>query len=425
MQLLDRPLVPRHEAPGRRHPSGQRVGYVLKMYPRFSETFIVNEILAHEAAGLDVHIFSLRPAADGRFHTALADVRAGVTYIENKGLKTAELWRRLGEVARRFGGLGASLDDLLAADVGDAAQALQVAEAVEHEGITHLHAHFGSVATTVARLVSLTTGVPYTFTAHAKDIFHDDVDAGDLREKLADAAACVTVSDFNVGHLEEVRGDGRGRIQRIYNGLHLDRFPYSDPTDRPPTVIAVGRLVEKKGFADLVVAIGMLRDAGRDVRCLIVGTGPLEETLRGQVSDTGLDSAVTLTGALPQHRVVEIVRSSAVMVAPCVVGADGNRDGMPTVLLESMAIGTPCVATPVTGVPELIQHGRTGLLVDEHDPAGLADAIGELLDDATRRAELATEARRTIEAEFDVVRQSRRLREVFALAAVGPAGGER
>lgn len=398
-------------------PAVQRIGYVLKMYPRFSETFIVNEILAHEAVGVEVHIFSLRPPIDGRFHAALAEVRASVTYVDHTALKSTSLWQLLGAAADNSESFAAAVRELLAADVGDAAQALQIAEMVEQQGITHLHAHFGSVATTVARLVSLVTGVSYSFTAHAKDIFHEDVDADDLRRKLADASACVTVSDFNVCHLRGVQGNGPGDVVRIYNGLHLDRFPFDDPADRPATVIGVGRLVEKKGFADLVAAMKILRDAGRDITCRIVGTGPLEHDLRRQVDDADLADVVTFTGALPQHRVVELVASSCVMAVPCVVAGDGNRDGMPTVLLEAMALGTPCVATPVTGVPELIRHDEHGLLVSEHDPRALAEAIEQLVDDASLRSRLARAARRAIETDFDIARQSALLRQVFDTAA--------
>jgi glycosyltransferase involved in cell wall biosynthesis len=394
------------------HGARLRVGYVLKMYPRFSETFIVNEILAHEAAGVDVRIFSLRPPGDGRFHATLADVRAPVTYVDHRAIKPTDLWRLLRTEADAMGQRPGALDALLAADVGDAKQALEVAGDVRAQGITHLHAHFGSVATTVARLVSALTGVPFTFTAHAKDIFHEEVDADDLRTKVRDASACVTVSDFNVDHLRHTLGPV-GDVVRIYNGLHLDRFPWSDPAHRRPEVVAVGRLVEKKGFADLIDAIGLLRRSGRAVPCTIVGSGPLEAALRQRVEQSGLGDLVSLAGARPQHEVVEVVAGASAMVAPCVVGGDGNRDGMPTVLLEAMALGTPCIATPVTGVPELVADGETGLLVPPSDPGAVAQAIASLLDDAPLRTRLARGARRRIEEDYDVARQSRRLREVF------------
>ena len=393
-----------------------RVGYVLKMYPRFSETFIVNEVLALEAAGTQIEVFSLRPPADGRFHESLAEVQAPVTYLRHAGLRAGDVWDAL-----RSGGdlphLADCLPDLLAEPVVDAVQALELAQAVRARGVTHLHAHFGSVATTVARLASRLTGVPFTFTAHAKDIFHESVDPDDLVRKLRDASAVVTVSDFNLAFLRSEYGAAAGSVQRIYNGLDLRRFPFRAEAHGAPVVAAVGRLVEKKGFGDLLVAVSLLRDAGRELTLQLVGTGPLEQELRDSVRQLGLQDVVQLLGALPQGRVKQVVQSATVFAAPCVVGADGNRDGLPTVLLESMALGTPCVATPVTGIPEVLVDGRTGLLVPERSPAALADALGRLLDDRALRLRLAEQARSLVEEHFDVHRQASALRSVFERVA--------
>ena len=390
-----------------------RVGYVLKMYPRFSETFIVSELLGLEAAGTRVEIFSLRPPADGRFHEALAEVQAGVTYLRSSGLRAADVWDALSAARDVLPALPACLDELLAVDVVDAVQAVQLAGLVRARALTHLHAHFGSVATTVARLAARLAGVSYSFTAHAKDVFHESVDPADLGRKLADASAVVTVSDFNLDHLRTRYGADAARVVRVYNGLDLARFPFRSPADRPVHVAAVGRLVEKKGFPDLLAALALLAGQGRAVECDLVGTGPLESALREQVAALGLERQVRMHGALPQGQVRSVVQSAAVFAAPCVVGADGNRDGLPTVLLEAMAVGTPCVATPVTGIPEVVQDGRTGLLVPERDPAALAAALARLLDDAPLRVRLASAARQLVEREFDVHRQAARLRPLF------------
>lgn len=394
-------------------PRPLRVGYVLKMYPRFSETFIVNELLAVERAGTDVEVFSLRPPADGRFHESLAEVRAPVTYLRSSGIRAADVWNALAAAQVELPALPRCLGELLGVAVVDAVQALELARLVTAGGITHLHAHFGSVATTVARLASLLTGVPFTFTAHAKDIFHESVDPGDLAVKLADAAAVVTVSDFNLEFLRATYGDAAAGVLRLYNGLDLDRFPYRAPTRRPPVVAAVGRLVEKKGFADLVRAAALLVAEGRDLRVDLVGTGPLADSLREQVRAAGLEGVVRLHGALTQGQVRRVVQEAAAFAAPCVIGADGNRDGLPTVLLEAMALGTPCVATPVTGIPEVVHDGRTGLLVGESSPAQLAAALARLLDDAALRTDLASRARSLIEQEFDVHVQAETLGRLF------------
>ena len=389
--------------------SPERIGYVLKMYPRFSETFIVSELLGREARGADIEVFSLRPPVDPRFHSALADVRAPVTYVP-RARKTEELWNVLRQAEPELPLLHRALPELLAADASDAGQALELAVLVVRRGITHLHAHFASLATTVARLASLLTGVPYSFTAHAKDIFHSSVDPRDLARKIADAHHVVTISDYNERYLRSTYPDAvaRTRLHRIYNGLDLDAFRFTAPSAQETgevDVVAVGRLVEKKGFDVLVDAIAHLRDAGRPVRTRIVGGGEKEAELRAQVARLGLEDLVELTGPLPQHEVRAQVDSATVFAAPCVVGSDGNADGLPTVLLEAMALGTPCVSTDVTGITEAIRHEETGLEVAQHDPVGLAAAVVRLLDDHALRTRLARAARDLVEREFDTRRQ--------------------
>ncbi|HET6694179.1 MAG TPA: glycosyltransferase, partial [Pedococcus sp.] len=344
-------------------PSGPRVGYVLKMYPRFSETFILTEILAMEALGADVEIFSLRTPVDGHFHEALAQVRAPVTYLQ-RPLKPTDLWDtlRLGG-AQLPGSLESALPHLLAVDPEDAAQAVELASLVVAHGVDHLHAHFASVAATVARLAARMAGVTYSFTAHAKDVFHDEVNPAELGQKLADAAAAVTISDYNLAFLTSTYGARADRVVRIYNGLDLEALLPSVPLRRPPRVVGVGRLVEKKGFDRLLDALALMVRDGRTVRLDLVGAGPEEEALRARTAALGLTGVVTFHGPLPQGRALALIKGAAALAAPCVVGADGNRDGLPTVVLEGLALGTPVVATPVTGIPEAVVDGRTGLLV--------------------------------------------------------------
>jgi glycosyltransferase involved in cell wall biosynthesis len=404
-------------------PSDARIGYVVKMYPRFSETFIVTELLAMQAVGVDCEIFSLRAPVDSRFHASLAQVTAPVSYLRSEGLRAADLWTLLRTARAELGSLGDHIDELLTADVRDAAQAVQLALLVRQRGITHLHAHFASVATTVARLAARLAGVTYSLTAHAKDIFHSEVDADELRKKLADADSVVTVSRYNLEHLRETFGADAARVRLVYNGLDLDEFSYTEPLDRPPVIAAVGRLVEKKGFDDLLRAVALLRDEGRQVRLDLVGTGLLEDALAAQVVELGLQDLVTLHGALPQDEVRRIVRGAAVFAAPCVVAEDGNRDGLPTVVLEAMALGTPVIATPVTGIPEVVADGVTGVLVPERDPAALAAALGRVLDHPEVAGSLTKAARSQIELEFDARQQARAVAEGFHLRSSTADGG--
>src|SRR5687767_8157753 len=184
-----------------------RIGYVLKRYPRYSETFVVTEILAHEAAGLEIEIFSLRPPEDTHFQDVIARVRAPVNYLSaDDGLKGADLWTAIEEASQSLPGLWVALETARGEDVRQVYQAVRLAHQVRLKCIDHLHAHFATSATTVARLAAHFADVPYTFTAHAKDIFHESVRPEDLCRKLEDAAAVVTVSDYNAEYLRQAYG---------------------------------------------------------------------------------------------------------------------------------------------------------------------------------------------------------------------------
>jgi glycosyltransferase involved in cell wall biosynthesis len=394
-----------------------KVGYVIKSYPRFSQTFIVNEILAHEAAGLELEIFSLRPARDEPRHASVGRVRAPVTYLPGPEASGAELWGEIAAAAKRGPALGERLAACAAEAAGDVYQGLVLARLGAQRGITHFHAHFGNVATAVARLASGFAGIPYSFTAHARDIFHQKVVPAQLARKLGEAKAVVTVSEYNLRFLRGRYGDDAARVRRIYNGLDMKDFAYGEPGERPPVIISVGRLVEKKGFPDLIEACGELARRGVEFRCDIIGDGPLEQALAARIAELGLEDRVKLLGLRRQDEVKRLVQGAAVMAAPCVVGEDGDMDGLPTVILEAMALGTPCVGTDVTGIPEVLRDGETGLMVAQHAPARLADALERLLGDAGLRTALAAKARRLMEEEFDIHRNAARIRAVFAQAA--------
>ena len=387
-----------------------RVAYVVKRYPRFSETFIVNEILAHEAAGLDIAIFALRPAEDSHFQDIIARVRAPVQYLPPRAGRAEDWWRKLGRAARVEPRIWRHLETARGATAVELLQAAALAAEIRRRGIDHLHAHFASTATTVARLAARFAGIGYSFTAHAKDIYHQDTDLDALRAKCRDARHVITVSDFNVDHLLHVVGVGSTPLSRIYNGLDLSAFPCQLPERRPPRILAVGRLVEKKGFDILVDACALLRERGVTFRCDIIGGGECEADLRARIGQQGLGDQVRLLGPRPQGEVKQALTGAAAFAAPCIVGRDGNRDGLPTVLLEAMALGTPCVSTDVTGIPEVLRHEDTGLEVPQGDAGALADALQRLLENPALRVRLARAARAFIEAHFDIHRNAARQR---------------
>ncbi|MHC4992619.1 MAG: glycosyltransferase, partial [Planctomycetota bacterium] len=217
--------------------------------------------------------------------------------------------------------------------------------------------------------------------------------------------------------LRERFGEDASNVRRIFNGLDLERFPYHSPRERQPLILATGRLVEKKGFGVLIEACALLARRGRHFQCEIIGDGALRPQLQAQIEELQIGGHVRLAGARPQHEVIERICHAAAMATPCVIGDDGNRDGLPTVLLEAMALGTPCVSTDVTGIPEVVRDMETGLMVGQHDPDGLSRALEQLLDHEDLRIDLASRARQLIEGEFDINENTRLLREIFTQPA--------
>lgn len=422
--------------PGYAH--GRRA-YVLKMYPRFSETFIVSEILAREAVGEDLIIFSLRPSTDTRFHPELARVKAPVIHVQRPSSARSfwQNWRESVQNPRIAAGLFTHFDDIAELSHDDAIQALAVARLALDYDVSHLHAHFASVATTVARAASSLTGIPYSFTTHAKDIFHESVEPADLVRKVADADHVIAISEYNRRYLHSILGpELSDKIVVVRNGLELDRFPYrprfgaqtsvesSSVEAKPaiPSLLAVGRLVEKKGFAHLLTALARLRDRGRPCHLDLVGTGPLEAELDELITALDLTDLVDLRGALTQAEVRDMFASHDLFVAPFVIGADGNADGLPTVLLEGMATGIPCVAGTATAVPEVIIDGETGWLVDGSDPTAISATIAEVLrrmrDNPASVREVTDAARQHVCRRHDSRSQALELAKLAELATV-------
>ena len=388
-----------------------RVGYVLKRFPRFSETFILNELLALEALGVECHIFSLLTPPEEPRHARLASLRAPVTYLSKSvGLSP--------DPSPEDDVLFAGSDPKSAASLR--AKAAEVARLARQAGITHLHAHFGSDATTVALLAARDIGGAYSFTAHARDIYHTyvspEIDAAKRHAKLAEAAFTVTVSDYNARHLSTLCPEAAERIYRLYNGIDLSLF---SPTDRavPGRILAVGRLVEKKGFAVLVDACALLRDRGLTFDCRIIGDGPLQGALQDQIAGHGLGDRVTLAGPMPQERLADELGTAAIATLPCIITPDGDRDGLPTVLLEAMGKGIPVVTTTVTGGPEIVAEGETGILCPPGDPVALADALEALLTDPEGARAMGIAGRQRAERLFDLSTNVRQLTGHFARMA--------
>ncbi|WP_371174399.1 glycosyltransferase [Buchananella felis] len=402
-----------------------RIGYVLKVYPRFSETFIVTEILAREAHGDDLTIFALRPTTDARFHPEIARVQAPVKWVE-RPLKPSELWKQLtttlveGGLSEAFAALLPEVADLPGDEV---AQGVALAKMAREEGITHLHAHFASLAGRTAWIASRLSGIPYTVTTHAKDIYHQSVDRDWLRKVCGDAKRVIAISRFNQDYLTEVLAGTGANISLQYNALELDRFPVREQAageapaseaapaapaaqGRALSVLAVGRLVPKKGFSDLVEAAHIARSHGVDVQVTIAGDGELRTALQAQIDQLDLGGAVKLIGPQTQAEIIAHLKRADLSVTPCVPADDGNIDGLPTVILEAMACGTPVIATAVSGLPEVVINDDTGILLAPGQPVALAQALVAVACGEIDTAPLARRARQLIERNFDSRRQA-------------------
>jgi len=412
-----------HKATDVRRPP--RIGYLLRMYPRFSQTFVVNEILELERQGLDVRILSLRRPTDGIFHESISRIKARAYYIPESPresvrksvrihldhalrapgayLRTAHRWIRFHSVS-----------------VGDLVQAGHVVTWARKHRIDHLHVHFGTSEATVAMLARMMGGPTYSMTLHAFDIFRDNVDRRLLAEKINTSAFTVTVSQFNRRFIEEkVPGVDMSRVRVNYNGIDLERFEDRGQPREPGLVFGVGRLVEKKGFIHLVKAAAILRDRGVDFQCEIAGDGPETDAIKMAVKEFKLRDRVRLLGPMGQHGVAERMNRASCFALPCVAARDGNIDALPTVLLESLAAGCPSISTRLSGIPEIIEDNVSGVLADPGDPESLADAIEYVLRNQPVAASMARAGRRRAEELFDVKKNVALMRHWLVDAAAG------
>jgi colanic acid/amylovoran biosynthesis glycosyltransferase len=395
----------------------RHLAYVLKRFPRISETFVAAELIELERQGEQVTVYAVSKPAEAFSHGFLDELRAEVIYLPYRPIREPgrvavalarqaarrpRPWLRAAAAGMRSPSLGAWRSVL---------QATVLRDEMERAGIDHAHAHFATSAAELAMLVRLMNGPTYSVTAHAKDIWHEQVRPDDLRAKLGRAVFVATVSMENKRYLASILG-GRVRVEVVPNSVDLRRL--GEPLAREPEpglVVSVARLVEKKGLDDLVAACGLLRERGVDVRLEIAGEGPLRPELERVAAAAGLENP--LRGALPHEQVRDLFRRASVFCLPCVVASTGDRDGLPTSVLEAMALGVPVVTTDVNGLTETVIDGETGLVVPERDPPALADALQRVLGDPALAARLAAQARSHVEQGFSLEQSVRILRSLF------------
>jgi len=380
------------------------LGLLVKTWPKLSETFILEEVLGLERRAVPLRLYALAPPADAVAHSAVARVRAPVACVP------APMLRRTREFAVRHVQLAAAaplayLRTLVfawrrgARGVTDFLRAGWLAGQLRADGVRHLHTHFISEPADVAELVSRLTALPFSISAHAKDIYLADPVA--LRRKLRAAAFTVTCTELNRRTLAAIAPEAN--VHRMYHGIDHDVFHpgrREGATD-VPLILAVGRLRAKKGFDTLIDACALLHARGLSFRCEIVGYGEEREHLLQRVAEARLAELVTLPGKLAREQVIDRYARAAVFVQPSRIAADGDRDGIPNVLLEAMAMSVPVIATGVSGIPELVSHAQNGLLIEPDAAGALAQAIAQLLERPHFARELGAAARATVTEWFD------------------------
>jgi glycosyltransferase involved in cell wall biosynthesis len=416
--------------------SNLRIAYLVKTYPRLSETFVLNEILGLERLGVDLRIFSLKRPDNGAVHPDVAKVRASVEYVPSLGpdyhlrdivalvlchllLAFVRPWRYVAAVRFHFFKTGKSrLKDFL--------QAGYLARALRKENFENLHVHFANVPATVAEVVQRFIGIRYTLTAHAKDIYLTPAD--ELARKIRSAECVLTCTAYNQRYLAHLAA-GDTPVRLAYHGIDVSRFvsrtgAAAKAGDGPPMILSVGRFCEKKGFKYLILACALLKERGHRFQCQIVGYGELQKELERMVSTVGLQGWVTFPGTMTQDQLAALYPQASMFVLPCQLTEDGDRDGIPNVLIEAMACGLPVVSTDISGISELVSNGEDGFLVGQKNAVALADAMELLLARPELCSRLSKNAANAVQQTFTLEASAQGVREILYAAFAPRAAAE-
>lgn len=406
---------------------------VLKGYPRISETFISNEIGLLESMGFTIRIVSMRRPRENFRHASVDRIKAEVIYLPEAILPALPLL--LYENARAFlkaprgylRAMGRTLGHLLrtrkSATLKHLLQAgLLCRRALRPGERAHLHAHFAHSPTSVAACAGLISGLPVSFTGHAKDVW-TQVPAR-LAAKIDQAAFVVTCTQANAAYLRRLGTNGTP-VFKVYHGIDLTLFGHDAAREAPTPpyrLLTVARLTAKKGLDTVLDALAFLVARGLDCHLDLVGEGEEREALTRRAARLGLTDRVRFHGALAHERVIDLYRQAHVFVLGCRVLPNGDRDGVPNVVVEAMAMGLPVAVTNVSALPELARDGATALTCPPDHPAALAANIRLLLADEALRDRLTAAAAAAVARDFDNVANTRALAAIFASHAGQPAG---
>jgi colanic acid/amylovoran biosynthesis glycosyltransferase len=399
------------------------LAYVFERFPSFTQTFCVREILELERQGLRPLLFSIRDTRDEAIKHFPPELLARVRFLPPRDELIAQVrrWKDDHSLPRAAAlTLRHWTDQPDKARVYEAAwiarQLADLGPAAPH----HVHSHFAGIGARTCWWLRQFSGVTTSFTAHANDIFCQPEPQSPAFERLFhDAAFVITVSDFTADQLRQQYPTDAHRIHRVYNGLDLqpliDARAKADRSRALGGILSVGRLIEKKGYPDLITACALLRDQGLFFHCRIVGEGPLEETLRQQISALHLQNQVQLIGPLGMDEIIRLLtEETQIFALACATEADGGKDNLPTVLMEAMAASLPCVSTRLAGVPEMVIPEQTGYLAEEGQPAAFATHLATLLQDPALCVTLGRAGLAHAQAHFAQSNTSRALLTAFA-----------
>jgi glycosyltransferase involved in cell wall biosynthesis len=398
-----------------------KVAYIMSRFPKLSETFVLYEMLALQQQGVPVEVFPLMSERGSVMHHEASQFveRAHYQPVLSGPILKAQ-WRYLRRSPRAAlgvwdevfrGTLGST--NYMVGGLGILPKAARFADEMVKMGVNHIHAHFANHPTVAALAIHRLTGIPFSFTVHAHDLY---VDQHMLEQKVRAAAFVVAISQYNkefiVRHCGE---DVRDKIHVVHCGVDTRLFQprQKEPGSGPFTIVCVGALEEKKGQAYLIEACRLLRERGLDFVCHLIGQGQARAELERQVQQSGLTGLVRLAGGQPRDEVARMLGLADVVALPSIVTKSGKMEGIPVALMEPLACEVPVVSTRISGIPELVEDGVTGLLVPPQDAVALADALERLARDPELGRRMGRAGRQKVLREFDLLENTARLSQLM------------
>jgi len=399
-----------------------KIAFLLSQFPEMHETFILREFNGQKEKGMNFEIYSYKPCRDRIIHPEAEELIKMTVYAN-----PVPLWSLLYIMARHPAGflkaLGYTLLSMLRRlhwplDMIKVMviflRSLYFARIMEQHHITHIHSHWATMPTTGAQMIAKMTGISYSFTAHAWDIYLND--KTELKQKIKNAEFAVTCTRANKSYIESLDGGSLGQKVFVnYHGVNLAKFSLRDEPGvrREALILAIGRLVEQKGFEYLIKACGILKRRSIPFRCVIIGNGPLQAHFETLITNLGLKGYVELAGSVTQEDIRNYFRNADVFAAPCVISSDGDRDGIPNVLLEALSVGVPVVGTGVSGLPEVLVDGQTGVVVSARDERSLSRGLERVITRQVPVDQMVQNGRAKMEEDFDMYRNVEELIGIF------------